>query len=90
MKPLRSWGLLRTFRPTDALIDFVCCCSAAVQLLNEEYATLSPDSLESFGFLTSVAKDPGLSDTQKKVFGNSRRLNLFALRLHLYSCYFSI
>jgi len=43
---------------------------AAVQLLNEEYAALSPDTLESLGFLTSVAKDPGLSDTQKKVFGN--------------------
>jgi len=42
----------------------------AVQLLNEEYATLSPDTLESLGFLTSVAKDPGLTDTQKKVFGN--------------------
>jgi len=42
-----------------------------VQLLNEEYAALSPDTLESLGFLTSVAKDPGLSDTQKKVFGNS-------------------
>jgi len=44
---------------------------AAVQILNEEYAALSPDTLESLGFLTSVAKDPGLSDTQKKVFGNS-------------------
>jgi len=42
----------------------------AVQLLNEEYAALSPDTLESLGFLTSVAKDPGLTDTQKKVFGN--------------------
>jgi len=47
----------------------VLCCDA-VQLLNEEYAALSPDTLESLGFLTSVAKDPGLSDTQKKVFGN--------------------
>jgi len=42
-----------------------------VQLLNEEYAALTPDTLESLGFLTSVAKDPGLSDTQKKVFGIS-------------------
>lgn len=47
---------------------FLLC--VAVQLLNEEYAALTPDTLESLGFLTSVAKDPGLSDTQKKVFGN--------------------
>jgi len=37
--------------------------------LSEEYAALSPDTLEAVGFYTSVAKDIGLSDTQKKVFG---------------------
>ena len=56
-----------------------CLCCNAVQLLNEEYAALSPDTLESLGFLTSVAKDPGLSDTQKKVFGTS--FDIFCLKL---------
>ena len=49
----------------------VCALFDTVQLLNEEYAALSPDTLENLGFLTNVAKDPGLSDTQKKVFGDS-------------------
>jgi len=58
--------------PTVSLCVNYCVLPChAVQLLNEEYAALSPDTLESLGFLTSVAKDPGLSDTQKKVFGNT-------------------
>jgi len=48
-----------------------------VQLLNEEYAALSPDTLENLGFLTSVAKDPGLSQTQKKVFGEELLCKIF-------------
>jgi len=59
----------------------VCLCCDTVQLLNEEYAALSPDTLENLGFLTSVAKDPGLSDTQKKVFGNGFCLDFYSLKI---------
>lgn len=51
------------------VIILVLLCDISVQLLSEEYASLSPDTLEGLGFYTSVAKDIGLSDTQKKVFG---------------------
>jgi len=61
------------------MVIILSLCCDTVQLLNEEYAALSPDTLESLGFLTSVAKDPGLSDTQKKVFGNSFCWNFFHL-----------
>jgi len=54
-----------------------------VQLLNEEYAALSPDTLENLGFLTSVAKDPGLSQTQKKVFGEELLCKIFLNLLKL-------
>ena len=71
----------------EAIIIILIVLFDAVQLLSEEYAALSPDTLESLGFLTSVAKDPGLSDTQKKVFGNLSFSFFFYLKLYLWCLY---
>ena len=45
-------------------------CPNAVQLLSEEYSQMSPNTLESMGFYTTVQKEvQGISEAQKKVAG---------------------
>lgn len=60
-------GLKTNVKDPDSHVIYFNTEALIVQLLSDEYMSLSPNTLENLGFYTSIPEDPGLSDTQKKV-----------------------